>query len=197
MGLVPNSFPFPHDEFVAGYQSGRFYVSVKKPTPRFLAKLCSPSSALLYLTLNHSAFLLAALFVFLAFQTPNFWFLLAVPLSFLDFRTTSTVLTAFHLFMWLPLALLGGLLKIWWPPVGSAFLWMAVGFTITKVVASLGIGVAQSHVQQSLLSSEELFVWAYRTRAMAILDGSDSWKRYEYQGVVLSGPTGRENGAQG
>lgn len=180
MGLAPNTIPFSHEEFVAGFRSGRFYVSVK-PTIRFLVKLCSPPWALLYLTLNHSAFFLAALFVFLAFQTSNFWFLLAIPVSYLSFRTSSPVLTAFDLFMWLPLALLGGLLKIWWPPVGSAFLWMALGFTLTKVVASLGLAVAESHVQQSLLSSEELFIWAYRTRTIAILDRSDSWKRYEYE----------------
>ena len=179
MGLVPDSFPFSHDEFVAGFRSSRFYVHVN-PTPRILGKLCSLPSALLYLALNHSAFFLAALFVFLAFQTSNFWFLLAIPVSYLSFRTSSPVLTAFDLFMWLPLALLGWLLKIWWPPVGSAFLWMALGFTITKVVASFGLGATQSHVQQSLLSSEELFVWAYRTRAIAILDSADSWRRYEY-----------------
>lgn len=181
MGLAPNSFPFSHEEFVAGFWSGRFYVHVK-PTSRFLVKLCSSPSALLYLILTHSAFFLAALFVFLAFQTSNFWFLLAVPLSFLDFRTSSSVLTAFHFFMWLPLALLGLLLKIWWPPVGSAFLWMTLGFTITKVVASFGLVVSESHVQHSLLSSEELFAWAYRTRTIEILDTSDSWKRYEYEG---------------
>ncbi|HKV10382.1 MAG TPA: hypothetical protein VJ725_19730 [Thermoanaerobaculia bacterium] len=152
------------------------------PTPRILGKLCSPPSALLYLALNHSAFFLAALFVFLAFQTSNFWFLLAVPLSYLDFRTSSTVLTAFHFLMWLPLALLGLLLKIWWLPAGSALLWMAGGFTVTKVIASFGLGATQSHVQQSLLSSEELFVWAYRTGAIAILDSADSWKRYEHEG---------------
>lgn len=178
MGLAPNSIPFSHEEFVAGYRSGRFYVSAK-PTPRLLAKLCSSPSALLYLTLNHSAFLLAALFVFLAFQTSNFWFLLAVPLSYLDFRTSSTVLTAFHFFLWLPLALVGLLLKIWWLPVGSAFLWMAGGFTITKVLASMGLGVSQSHVEQRLLSSEEFFVWAYGAGAIAIYDVSDSGKCYE------------------
>lgn len=181
MGLVPDSVPFPHEEFVAGFRSGRFYVSVQ-PTPRFIVKLCSPLSALLYLTLNHSSFFLAALFVLLAFQTSNFWFLLAIPVSYLSFRTSSPVLTVFDLFMWLPLALLGWLLKIWWPLVGSAFLWMALGFTITKVVASFGIGATQEEVQHNLLSSEELFVWAYRTGAIAILDGSDSWKRYEHEG---------------
>lgn len=86
--------------------------------------------------------------------------------------------------MWLPLALLGLLLKIWCPPVGSAFLWMAGGFTVTKVLASMGLGVSQSHVQQSLLSSEELFAWAYRPQSIAVLDGSDSWRGISMRRVL-------------
>lgn len=182
----PGSFPFPHDEFVAGVRSERFRVQVKKYHLLNLAKLFSPASFLRHLVLTYSVFLLAAVFTFLAFRPSNYWFLLAIPLSVLDIMTFNGGLNLIDLLLYhpLPLLLAGGLLLFWWPEAGSAFLWMAGGFIVTRILTGMGLAMTYEDVLSRVTQSKEVFLWAYRRGMLEIYDGSDSWKSYEYGGAA-------------
>jgi hypothetical protein len=176
MEMATEIFPFPHDELVAGVRSERFRVAIRQ-RPRDLAKLLPPASLLAHLALTNSALLLAAVFVFFAFRTSNYWYLLAIPCGYWDAQTSSGRLTLFDFLLWLPLLVVGGILTIWWP-MASACLWMAGGFTVTRFLASMRLGITHSEVLGHLTRSEETFVWAYQKGMITVYDTSDSWKRY-------------------
>lgn len=173
-------FPFSHAEFAAGVRSERFRVAVRQYHPRNLAKLLPPASLLRHLVLTHSVFLLAVVFASIAFRTSNYWFLLAIPLSVLDVMTFTGGLSLFDLLLYHPILLLlaGGLLLFWWPEAGSAFLWMAGGFIVTRLLTGMGLGMTYENVLWRVTQSEEAFLWAYRRGMLEIRDRSDSWKRY-------------------
>src|SRR5437870_5327386 len=114
-GLPFSSFA----EFQEGYKSGRFQIGMYHRL-NVLVRALPISFSVFYFPLILSPFILGVALAAHGLLNHHLWLLLALPVAWFDYRTSTGALSVFRLLLWLPLALIGYLVHPVSASLGSA-----------------------------------------------------------------------------
>ncbi len=165
------------ERFQEGYRTGRYVVGMKhRLGPLFRALPLRES--LFYFPLILSPFLIGAGFMAFALASGRFWFLLALPISWLDYATSTGALNLFRAAMWFPVVVLGVIISLFYASLGSALAAIGVGFCLSSLLCSMGLGTAKMALEERVTNSMAKFSAAYRGGLVMIFD-SETGKLHE------------------
>lgn len=167
---APAPLPFAtHAELVEGLRTKRFELSVRFD-PRSLRWFDLTRERLVFGLMAYSPALVAAAFVARAFRTRQPWLLLAVPLSFIDYRTSSAVYSLINMVYWVVWCLLGVVCLLVSRSLAHALFVVPPWFLLTQFVGCLGKGVTHIRVVESITNDATAFDWFHRRGIVALID---------------------------
>ena len=164
-------------EFQNGYKSGRFLVGMYHRL-RLLVRALPISSTLFSLPLIFSPFILAVAFAGYGLWNQQLWLLLALPVAWFDYRTSTGALNGFRLLLWLPLAFLGLLIYPVFASLGAALRLIGFAFIGSSLLCSAGFGMAKLALEARVSESEPLF-WSNFDSGLIFLFDTSSGRIYE------------------
>ena len=172
------ALPFSDFErFQEGYRTGRYIVGMKhRLGPLFRALPLRDSSFFFPFIL--SPFLIGAGFVAFALASGQYWFLLALPIAWLDYVTSTGALNLFRMLMWLPIAVLGLIISLFYESLGIALAATGFCFCVSSLLCSAGLGMAKMALEKRVTKSMVEFDVAYRAGLVIIFD-SETGKLHE------------------
>lgn len=158
-------------EFQEGYESGRFLVGMKHRLPA-LARALPVADVLFYFLFIFSPFILGTWFSVQAFRSGNYWFLLGLPIAWLDFCNSTGAINMLRLLLWAPLAVLGKIISPYSPCLGPALIPMGIAFVFTSLFCSMGLGMAKIDLESRIAKSESAFNSAFAVGLIFIVDST-------------------------
>lgn len=167
---APTSLPFAtHAELMEGLRAKRFQLSVRFD-PRSLGWFDTVRERVVFGLMACSPAIVAAVFVARAFQTRQFWLLLAVPLSYFDYRTSSAVLSLSNLLYWVVWCLIGVVCLLVSRSLAHALFVVPPWFFLTQLVGCTGKGITHARVVEAIANDETAFDWFEQRGTVALLD---------------------------
>ncbi len=156
-------------EFQDGCKSGRFLIGMyHRLVP--LVQALPISFSIFYFPLILSPFILGIALAAHGLLDDRLWLLLALPVAWLDYRTSTGALNLFRLLLWLPLALIGLLVHTVFESLGSALTTIGFAFIGTSLLCSTGLGSAKMELESRVSESESLFWSSYGSRLIFLFD---------------------------
>ncbi len=156
-------------EFQAGYKSGRFRIGMYHRL-NALVRALPIAFSVFYFPLIFSPFILGGALAAHGLLNHRLWLLLALPVAWLDYRTSTGPLNVFRLLFWLPLALIGYLVHPVSASLGSALRMIGITFIGTSFLCSVGLGTTKMRLESRVAESESLFWSSYDSRLIFLFD---------------------------
>lgn len=164
-------------EFQEGHKTGRFLIGMYHRL-KLLIRALPISSSLFSFPLIFSPFILAVAFASYGLWNQRFWLLLAFPVAWFDYRTSTGSLNAFRLLLWFPLALVGLLIHPVFASLGAALKLIGFAFIGTSLLCSAGLGTAKLALETRVSESESLF-WSNFDSGLIFLFDTSTGRTYE------------------
>ena len=156
-------------EFQDGYKSGRFQIGMYRRLDQLVRTLPILSS-LFSFPLIVSPFILGIAFAVYGLLNHQFWLLLALPVAWYDYRTSTGSINLFRLLLWLPVALIGYMVHPIFASLGSALRTIGFAFIGTSLLCSMGLGTAKIALESLVTESETSFWSSYDSRLIFLFD---------------------------
>lgn len=169
--IIP-ALPFEdYLEFQAGYKSGRFLVGMKHNLPA-IARALPASDVWSTFPFILSPFLLGVAFAMYAAITRHWWFLLALPVAWIDYSTSTGAIGMFRLLFWFPLGLAGTIVSLFYPSIGAAMMTIGFSFICSSLLCSVGLGIAKMALEARVVESEPEFRAAFGAGLVFLVDNA-------------------------